>query len=136
MILKLFIFSNICTLYFVNFTNIFLFISGSTRKEIFWAVLPPPLSGKAEYTFITGQRGAPKILYDGFSYICAKVFNQRKYWVCSKQRSRNCKARLITDREGRLEVSKNVYHNHAPETTSIGAQKCIIESIGDSDVSK
>lgn len=100
---------------------------------MFWAVLPPPEGKKAEYSFVTGQRGAPKILYDGFSYICAKHCNERKYWVCAKQRSRNCKARLITGRKGQLEVSKNVYHNHGPETTSIDAQKCIIETIEESD---
>ncbi|CRK91948.1 CLUMA_CG005563, isoform AJ [Clunio marinus] len=106
---------------------------GRTRKEVFWAVLPPKESEKLEYTFITGQRGNPKILYDGFSYICAKLCNDRKYWVCAKQRSRNCKARLITSANGRLEVSKNVYHNHPPEAFSSEAKKCIIESISDSE---
>jgi hypothetical protein len=112
---------------------LFELVLGRTHKEVFWAVVPPVDGQKAQYTFITGQRGAPKILYDGFSYICAKQSNERKYWVCAKQRSRNCKARLITGRNGRLEVSKNVYHNHEPESTTTDAQKCIIESFGDSD---
>lgn len=92
-------------------------VSGA-NKEVFWAVLPPQ-EGDAKYSFVTGQRGAPKILYQGFSYICAKICNERKYWVCAKQRSRNCKARLITGQNGRLEVSKNVCHNHVPENHEV-----------------
>lgn len=111
-------------------------VSDQVRKEVFWAVLPPQETTKAQYSFITGQRGAPKILYDGFSYICAKQCNDRKYWVCAKQRSRNCKARLITARNGRLEVSKNVYHNHGPENSNPGTTKCYIETLQDSDHSK
>lgn len=57
--------------------------SKDEKSDVFWAVLPP---GDTEgdnlpYTFIVGQRGAPKILYDGFTYICAKILNDRKYWV-------------------------------------------------------
>lgn len=77
-----------------------------------------------------GQRGAPKMLYDGYSYICAKQCNDKKYWVCGKQRSKNCKARLISGKEGRLQVSRNVYHNHPPESETT-ARHCIIESVED-----
>ncbi|KAL7020387.1 hypothetical protein ACKWTF_011501 [Chironomus riparius] len=75
-------------------------------------------SDELAYSFIIGQRGSPKISYDGFSYICAKTLNDRKYWVCSKQRSKNCKARVITGKNGRLEVSRNVYHNHGPDSNN------------------
>ena len=85
------------------------------EMKIFWAVIPPPDDGETHYTFTVGQRGAPKIIYEGFSFICAKVCNNRKYWVCAKQRSRNCKARLITAKSGKMEVSRNVYHNHGPD---------------------
>lgn len=36
-------------------------------------------------------------------------------WVCGKQRSKNCKARLVMNKNGALRITKNVYHNHAPE---------------------
>lgn len=62
-----------------------------------------------------GQRGAPKILYDNYSYICAKKIKDRRYWVCAKQRSRKCKARLITDENGALFLVKNTFHNHVAE---------------------
>lgn len=102
-------------------------VLGRVDKEVYWAVLPPPSTAKANYSFVTGQRGAPKILYDGFSYICAKHCNERKYWVCAKQRSRNCKARLITGRDGNLEVSRNVYHNHGPEMDAASTDKVFVE---------
>lgn len=66
------------------------------------------------FYYVTGQRGARKIVYNGFSYICAKLKANRKYWVCAKQRSRNCKARLITDLEETYFVRRNQDHNHEP----------------------
>lgn len=105
----------------ISLTNkVSILFLAQSGKEVFWAVLPPTDGSTHEYSFVSGQRGAPKILYDGFSYICAKKSNNRKYWVCAKQRSRNCKARLITGANGRLEVSKNVFHNHGPEAPSGG----------------
>lgn len=70
-----------------------------------------------EIVFITGQRGARKILCDGFTYICAKTIKNRKYWVCAKQRSKNCKARLITDINESFFVLRNSVHIHAPESS-------------------
>lgn len=46
--------------------------------DVFWAVLAPGIDNP-QYTTITGQRGKPKIVYDGFTYICAKVSNERRY---------------------------------------------------------
>lgn len=65
--------------------------------------------------FVTGQRGARKIYCDGFSYICAKSSKKRKYWVCAKQRSRNCKARLITDADETVFIRRNQEHIHPRE---------------------
>lgn len=65
--------------------------------------------------FVTGQRGARKIYCDGFSYICAKASKKRKYWVCAKQRSRNCKARLITDAAETEFILRNQQHIHPRE---------------------
>lgn len=62
-----------------------------------------------------GQRGSPKILHNGFSYICAKSIKNRKYWVCAKQRSKKCKARIITDEKGESLKTRNVEHNHQAE---------------------
>lgn len=68
--------------------------------------------------YVTGQRGSRKIVCDGFSYICAKINRDRKYWVCAKQRSRNCKARLITNADETLFIQRNQYHNHKSESSA------------------
>lgn len=65
--------------------------------------------------FITGQRGAHKIFCGGYSYICAKTCQKRKYWACAKQRSRNCRARLITNTEETVFLRRNNDHNHPKE---------------------
>lgn len=64
---------------------------------------------------VIGQRGRPKIIYHGFSYCCAKIIKNRAYWVCSKEKSKKCKARLISDTyKGELMVKYNI-HNHEME---------------------
>ncbi|XP_055616844.1 modifier of mdg4-like isoform X12 [Toxorhynchites rutilus septentrionalis] len=71
------------------------------------------------FTYVTGQRGAPKIVFGEFSYVCAKHLKNRKYWICAKQRSRNCKARLITDSEDKMFIARNINHNHPPDATNL-----------------
>lgn len=68
--------------------------------------------------YVTGQRGARKIVCGGFSYICAKINGDRKYWVCAKQRSRNCKARLITNADETIFIRRNQSHNHNSEQST------------------
>jgi hypothetical protein len=49
------------------------------KSDVFWAVVPAPddlNSDNLPYKFIIGQRGTPKILYDGFTYICVSIHNQ------------------------------------------------------------
>lgn len=102
----------------------------SLEKGSVWAINPPTSAEQTKnYSFVKGQRGAPKMIYDGYSYICAKQINEKKYWVCGKQRSKKCKARLISDKDGKLQVTKNaIYHNHPPESSTT-ARHCIIESV-------
>lgn len=69
--------------------------------------------------FVVGQRGSRKIVCGGFSYICAKVNGDRKYWVCAKQRSRNCKARLITNGDESIFIRRNQEHNHHSENRAV-----------------
>lgn len=71
-----------------------------------------------EIRYVTGQRGSRKIVCGGYSYICAKINGDRKYWVCAKQRSRNCKARLITNAEETLFIRRNQQHNHDSENSA------------------
>lgn len=71
------------------------------------------ISDNPGVTFIVGQRGRPKLIYNGYSYFCAKTLHDKKYWVCSKQRSRKCKGRLITTSEA-VEL-RNFAHSHPQE---------------------
>ncbi|XP_055595720.1 modifier of mdg4-like isoform X32 [Uranotaenia lowii] len=79
------------------------------------------------FTYVTGQRGAPKIVYEGFSYVCAKHLKNRKYWICGKQRSRSCRARLITDSEDKLFIVRNVNHNHGPDLVKIKKESIVFD---------
>lgn len=67
------------------------------------------------FTYVVGQRGTPKILYEGYTYICTKSIKNRKYWVCSKQRSRGCRARIITDYDETELITRNSHHTHSFE---------------------
>lgn len=69
--------------------------------------------------YVTGQRGSRKIVFEGYSYICAKTNGDRKYWVCAKQRSRKCKARLITNANETLFIRRNQEHNHNSESRTV-----------------
>ncbi|XP_054726114.1 modifier of mdg4 isoform X4 [Anastrepha obliqua] len=71
--------------------------------------------GISSIRYVLGQRGARKMICNGYSYICAKKVKSRKYWICAKQRSRNCKARLITDANEEEFSVRSVEHNHPPE---------------------
>uniref|UniRef100_A0A1B0GN78 FLYWCH-type domain-containing protein n=1 Tax=Phlebotomus papatasi TaxID=29031 RepID=A0A1B0GN78_PHLPP len=76
------------------------------------------------FTYVVGQRGTPKILYEGFTYICTKSIKNRKYWVCSKQRSRGCRARIITDYDETELITRNneillPFNPKFPQTTHV-----------------
>ncbi|KAM7359499.1 FLYWCH-type zinc finger-containing protein 1-like, partial [Cochliomyia hominivorax] len=73
--------------------------------------------------YVEGQRGSRKMVCGGYSYICAKIKKGRKYWVCAKQRSRNCKARLITDIEEVEFYTRNLLHNHATDVSRLRLTK-------------
>ncbi|XP_063705202.1 modifier of mdg4-like isoform X29 [Culicoides brevitarsis] len=61
------------------------------------------------------QRGNPQIMHHGFTYCCAKVIREKGYWVCNKERSRKCRARLISDSNTGLVRVKQPDHTHKPE---------------------
>lgn len=65
----------------------------------------------------------------GYSYICANIKRGRKYWVCAKQRSKNCKARLITDMDEVEFNSRNITHNHASDVNLIKQLKVLKEDV-------
>uniref|UniRef100_A0A1A9WMN8 FLYWCH-type domain-containing protein n=1 Tax=Glossina brevipalpis TaxID=37001 RepID=A0A1A9WMN8_9MUSC len=79
--------------------------------------------------YVKGQRGSRKMVCGGHSYICANIKKNRKYWVCAKQRSKNCKARLITDMNEVEFISRNITHNHASDVNLIKQLKDLKEDV-------
>uniref|UniRef100_A0A182Y4G1 FLYWCH-type domain-containing protein n=1 Tax=Anopheles stephensi TaxID=30069 RepID=A0A182Y4G1_ANOST len=65
-------------------------------------------------SFVKGQRGSLKLKYQDHTYICVKQQKDSKYWTCSKQRSRKCMARLITDLSVQKLCTRNTTHTHPP----------------------
>lgn len=64
---------------------------------------------------VPGQRGNPKLVLNGFTYIPNKRIKDKTYWNCSHVRQKKCRARLITVRE-----MDNIFitmpdHNHPEE---------------------
>nr|XP_014089769.2 modifier of mdg4 isoform X11 [Bactrocera oleae] len=93
---------------------------GNSDAQVIFITEGSDICGIQSIRYVLGQRGARKMICDGYSYICAKKVKSRKYWICAKQRSRNCKARLITDVNEEEFSVRNVEHNHPPERVFSG----------------
>lgn len=65
-----------------------------------------------EYFLTTSQRGMPKLLHEGYSYVVRpnKTTPSTRYWKCSK--NARCYARMILKENGILLYKKG--HNHPP----------------------
>jgi hypothetical protein len=47
--------------------------------------------------FVSGQRGNPKLVIDGYSYVRNKGNDSNIYWRCAKKRATKCKAKAVTN---------------------------------------
>lgn len=66
-------------------------------------------------TYVTGQRGAPKLIVGGYSFIRNKGNFKVTYWRCSKTRSHQCRAKVVTNQEHNTVFVTNANHNHPPD---------------------
>lgn len=66
---------------------------------------------KTKVQFVKGSKG-PKLILEGYSYFRNNCNSERTYWLCSQNRYRKCKARLITTNHTRTIIVKNQNHNH------------------------
>lgn len=57
---------------------------------------------------MTGTRGSPKLVIDGFSFKLEKRINGKIYWRCSA-RDKRCKARVVTGKGMKI---TNDEHKH------------------------
>lgn len=111
--------NNQCSIHlFHNFC--FLFHSqtiGSSSR------LPKPLGklekkGDAEISYlgtVPGQRGKPKLVLNGYTFIPNKRINEKTYWNCSQVRQKKCKARIITVGSMDNILIKYPTHSHSEE---------------------
>ncbi|CRK91949.1 CLUMA_CG005563, isoform AI [Clunio marinus] len=72
--------------------------------------------------FVSGQRGNPKLVIDGYSYVRNKGNDANIYWRCGKKRATKCKARAVTNTQMNKFILTHSEHNHEPDVA------------GDSDV--
>lgn len=54
------------------------------------------MQSRAYIGTVAGQRGNPKLVLNGFTYIPNKRIKEKTYWNCAHVRQKKCKARLIT----------------------------------------
>lgn len=63
-------------------------------------------------SFISGQRGNPKLVIDGYSFVRNKGNDANIYWRCAKKRTTKCMAKAVTN----LDLNKcsltHAEHNH------------------------
>lgn len=65
-----------------------------------------------ELHFISGQRGNPKLVVDGYSYVRNKGNEVNIYWRCARKRSTQCKAKAVTNQELNKCTLTVPHHNH------------------------
>lgn len=68
-----------------------------------------------EISFITGQRGNPKIVIDGYTFVRNKGNSNHIYWRCSRKRSLKCSAKAVTNLDMKKCLLTQNVHNHSPE---------------------
>lgn len=87
---------NNCLFYVINhdYKNIFLF---------------------SDYTFIKSRLGKQLILYNDYTFWHYKHFPTKgtHHWLCTASRSKDCRAKLILDRDNKIFLG-NQHHNHEP----------------------
>lgn len=54
------------------------------------------MQSRAYIGTVAGQRGNPKLVLNGYTYIPNKRIEKKTYWNCAHVRQKKCKARLIT----------------------------------------
>lgn len=64
---------------------------------------------------VPGQRGKPKLVLNGYTFIPNKRINDKTYWNCSQVRQKKCKARIITIGAMENILIKYPTHSHSEE---------------------
>uniref|UniRef100_A0A2M4B0D9 FLYWCH-type domain-containing protein n=1 Tax=Anopheles triannulatus TaxID=58253 RepID=A0A2M4B0D9_9DIPT len=62
----------------------------------------------------TGTKGRPKLVMGGYAFFRNNSARNKTYWLCSRNRTIKCKARIITLDGSAGMILKNQIHNHPP----------------------
>lgn len=62
------------------------------------------------------QRGAPKLIHNGYEYVKDRTFNASTNWRCCLFRRNACRARAITKNINGVERLKLTYAEHSHRT--------------------
>lgn len=62
--------------------------------------------------FVSGQRGNPKLVIDGYSFVRNKGNDTNIYWRCAKKRTSKCMARAVTNLVMNKCSLTHAEHNH------------------------
>jgi hypothetical protein len=65
-----------------------------------------------KFVYVSGQRGQPKLVVGGFSFVRNKGNSATTYWRCSKMRAKKCKAKVIINNALNKIFLTNPEHNH------------------------
>lgn len=66
----------------------------------------------SELRFISGQRGNPKLVVDGYAYVRNKGNDMNIYWRCAQKRATKCRAKAVTNLELNRCTLTVPQHNH------------------------
>lgn len=72
---------------------------------------------------IKSDKGGEKLLLKGFVYYKSRTVGVKKYWRCNRMKNKECNSTAITTlREEKIEVLKEVQHDHAPNREEVEAE--------------
>ena len=80
--------------------------------------------------FILSNKGARKLVFDGYTFVKSRQVGNRIYWCCDQKRDRvlQCRGNVVTDIvNGREALIASKDHNHAPSQAAIEAKKLMIK---------
>lgn len=73
------------------------------------------ITSSEQISYISGQRGNPKLVLAGYSFVRNKGNQTQIYWRCGSKRKHKCLAKLITNLDGTRCTLTYPFHNHKPD---------------------
>lgn len=81
--------------------------------------------------FVKGPKGNEQLVIKGYIFVKHFRNGPKAYWQCSNYYSGKCKSRCITTDDGKLIISQNLYHSHAPDLVKVSMREFLYEKLLD-----